>query len=94
MVSGLERRLQAQLKEHGGCLLWQGATTTRGYPVIWHNRTQYVRRVAYERANGPIAAGNEVYTVCDERLCCRPEHLEQAPKAEVKRRRWARRRAG
>lgn len=66
------------------CWAWLGATAgnykgrLRYGRVNWNGRAQYVHRVVYELANGPIRAGMHLVRkvdVChsDER-CCNPAH--------------------
>ncbi|TFV91394.1 HNH endonuclease [Blastococcus sp. CT_GayMR16] len=64
----------------GGCLLWTGARSDRGYGTICiteggRKRWLLVHRVAYEAVKGPIPAGTVVRHCCDVRHCVAAEHL-------------------
>lgn len=65
------------------CLLAQGRADRDGY-VFWGKSRAH--RVAYERANGPIAPGLEVDHLCRVRACTEPTHLELARRDEQERR--------
>lgn len=59
-----------------GCWEWTGAKSDRGYGHLMMDRkTFYVHRLVYEMAVGPIPEGFQVCHRCDNRICCRPEHL-------------------
>lgn len=52
-----------------GCWEWQGATTERGYGVLFvDGETRYVHRVSYRLGVGPIRKQN-VNHRCDNRVC-------------------------
>ncbi len=59
-----------------GCWEWQRGRMKAGYGETWHNkRVTYTHRLAWEYTNGPIPNGLKVLHSCDNRACCRPEHL-------------------
>jgi uncharacterized protein (DUF433 family) len=77
----------------GSCWVWTGAvcgTQKRpGYGYLTcGSRTDGTRhnlkahRYAYERFVGPIPDGMQVHHACDNRRCCRPEHLRVGTAAE------------
>lgn len=60
------------------CWLWNGAHT-RGRPVT-HRRgelppNQYVARVVWADAHGPIPDGMQVHHTCENKACVRLDHL-------------------
>lgn len=60
-----------------GCLLWTGATSTKGYGQVSHaGRTRSAHRVAYEITVGPIPDGAHLDHLCRVRRCVNPDHLE------------------
>jgi hypothetical protein len=67
------------------CWEWTGSKDTNGYGRVYspftrtHRRTS---RVAYELAIGPVPEGLEIRHKCDNRPCCRPEHLQVGTHAE------------
>lgn len=72
-----------------GCWEWQGAKTSSGYGnVSWHGDTVQAHRVAYFLSFGGVALATQfrhegraktykrfVLHTCDNRVCCRPDHL-------------------
>lgn len=67
---------------HGGCWIWMGAKTPKGYGVIHEgptrNSVMYAHRLSYEWANGPIPTVPKWLHVrhsCDTPACVRPSHL-------------------
>jgi hypothetical protein len=60
----------------GGCLLWTGATTRRGYGQFYHEgRLKLAHRVLYAHTYGPIPPGLVVCHACDTPGCVNPAHL-------------------
>ncbi len=60
----------------GPCWEWQGGTQSKGYAtisVMGHNLL--VHRVVYAIVHGHVTEGQFVCHHCDNRICCRPEHL-------------------
>lgn len=59
-----------------GCWEWQGSTV-RGYGAMQaHGKTQYIHRLSYEMAYGPIPVGMVIDHLCRNLPCCNPDHLE------------------
>lgn len=60
-----------------GCWAWTGVVDRgTGYGhVQYRGRNVLAHRLAYELACGPIPAGLQVCHACDNRRCCRPDHL-------------------
>lgn len=74
-----------------GCWIWTGPRHSEGYGVGAVDGKQHVpaRRWVYEQEVGPIPPGKTVRakTVCTDRACVRPDHLEvlaEEPKAPKK----------
>ena len=69
------------------CLVWVGATNSRGYGVVIVNGHQELaHRVAYEAHFGPIPDGYVLDHLCRVRNCVRVEHLQPVTNAENSRR--------
>lgn len=67
------------------CLLWTGATSTSGYPIIkvGSHGCQLVRRVVAQLAGNELAPRQPVVATCGRRLCVHPEHLVPSTIAAV-----------
>ena len=66
--------------QENGCWEWVGTIAPNGYGQAWHNgRADYAHRMMYERANGPIGAGNDIDHLCRNRGCVNPAHMESVP---------------
>lgn len=60
----------------GECHQWRGACDTNGYGVLRVNkRTVNTHRLAWILRHGEIPEGKEVCHRCDNKPCCRDEHL-------------------
>ena len=65
-----------RLTPFGDCLNWPGAKNRRGYGWVNYGlRPQLAHRLAWRLVNGAIPDGMLVCHHCDNRLCCRVEHL-------------------
>lgn len=83
LASSPEESFAVRAIRKGGCLVWTGAVHTNGYGIIWTGkRIMRAHRWAYERANGPIPAGQEIDHICGNRLCCEPSHLRLASRKQ------------
>jgi hypothetical protein len=86
-VASIEARIQ---ETPTGCWEWVGSCDNDGYPqVVWQTKRYRVHKLWYEhRAGAPVAPGDEVDHVCNNRRCLL--HLEAVSKSENLRRRFAR----
>ena len=74
-----EEGLRLALAGWQGCIEWRGSTNNWGYGLLGvGGKTQYVHRLAWEAANGPVPAGMELDHVCHNRRCFNPTHLRLA----------------
>lgn len=66
-----------------GCWLWTGSLRN-GYGQIndGTRRTIYAHRIVWEQTYGPIPPGRCICHHCDERRCCRPDHLFLGTRAD------------
>jgi hypothetical protein len=70
-------------KPSDGCWEWTAARFPVGYGKValprakqgGHGKTEGAHRIAWILTNGPIPDGLWVLHHCDNRLCCRPDHL-------------------
>ncbi len=80
-VKPLDQKLWSRVdRTGGGCWEWTGTRTRYGYGDIrvgprGARRHVHAHRVAWEVTNGPIPDGLFVCHHCDNRPCCRPDHL-------------------
>ena len=79
----IEERLWAKIDTSGTsqCWEWQGSRKPNGYgqilviPDHGPRRVAYTHRLAWELFYGPIPPDLYVLHRCDNRPCCRPQHL-------------------
>ena len=57
-----------------GCLIWQGAVNSKGYPVT---KGGLVHRLAWAEFHGPIAPNHEIHHACPSgKACVNADHLQ------------------
>lgn len=81
--------MQHRVEQVGECLIWQGATQTRGYGSVAagvRGLTKLAHRAAYEHAVGPIPEGMTIDHLCCEKRCVNVEHMEVVTRGENSRR--------
>jgi hypothetical protein len=61
------------------CAIWTGRYQSEGYGIATHKFTGHkdkpASRVSYQLAIGPIPPGKLACHTCDNRPCCRPDHV-------------------
>lgn len=72
----------------GPCILWQGATQSRGYASVTdgHGSSVLLHRKVWEEAHGPIPDGLTIDHLCRQKTCINPDHMEVVTRAENVRR--------
>jgi integrase len=71
-----EERFWGRVTQGKGCWEWTGARDSTGYGgVSVKGKILRAHRYAWELTNGPIPEGSKVRQTCDNRACCRPDHL-------------------
>ena len=85
----VERIAAKVVVDEGGCHIWQGATSMKGYPQIQTGsmadgtrRPRRAHRVLYQALHGPLSQGVDVHHTCGNKLCLNPEHLTSLSHAE------------
>lgn len=78
-------RIMDQIDEYGDCWIWNGATSSGGYPImkIYGCGCRLVRRVAFGLSGGVLAMREPVAVTCGERRCVNPDHLVASSMAEI-----------
>lgn len=75
-----KRRLRQLVGIAGACWEWTGYRRgSLGYgSARWRGRNVYVHRLVYALIHGSVASTKVVCHNCDNPLCFRPSHLQQA----------------
>lgn len=85
--SNREHRLATKTERQGDCLVWTGTVLQNGYGTMRvHYRREYVHRISYELAKGPIPTGLHIDHLCRNTRCVEPSHLEAVTPGENTRR--------
>lgn len=84
LLQGMDKRRRSKIKViEGGCWLWVGALTNRGYP------TKHLHRAVYRQLTGSFDESMELDHLCRVVRCVNPDHLEPVTREENMRRRYA-----
>lgn len=72
-----EIRFFAKVDKSGECWIWKGKKLKSGYGVFSLRNRSDMRshRAAWEFTYGPIPEGLVVMHICDNKICCRIDHL-------------------
>jgi len=78
--------------EETGCWVWQGRTSGNGKQhgygrITINSHTLAVHRVVYTHYFGIIPGKKHIDHICNNRLCCNPDHLEMVSHKENHKRR-------
>ena len=77
-----------------GCWEWSGCLSNKGYGRVRVRRVEVpAHRLAYELSIGPVSKDLCVLHACDNRRCCRPDHLFLGTILDNNRDMWAKGRA-
>lgn len=72
----LDTRLWNRLDKTGDCWVWPGGLTGSGYGQLNFMGIRWVaHRLAWSVVNGTIPPGMLCCHTCDNRKCCRPDHI-------------------
>lgn len=76
MPRGQNRPFWSYVQKGPGCWIWTGAVDRSGYGIVTRRPNRWnAHRLAWFLTNGEIPAGRLICHRCDNRLCCRPDHL-------------------
>jgi len=72
-----KKRFYAKIDTTGTCWEWHGSMAPNGYGQFYREKgkSRQAHRIAWEYENGEIPQGLYVCHKCDNRKCCRPDHL-------------------
>ena len=76
--------IEQSLVDDGECRIWTYATTRQGYGFTSTGRggQDFVHRLIWEGANGPIPESRVVDHICYNRRCARLDHLRLVTRSE------------
>jgi len=80
-------RFWAHVKQEGGCWIWQGKISHRGYALVSAKRQWKLAHVLlHTKLYGPLPSGLERDHLCKRTACIHPGHLEAVTRLENIRR--------
>lgn len=69
----------------GGCWIWKAKSLRSGYPALnedtWGH--SYARQWIYQASGYTLQPNKTLYSSCENRLCCNPEHLSYENKSPL-----------
>ena len=70
-------RFHSMIKKGDGCWIWCGPVAIHGHGVFHYGGSGHItaHRAAWLIANGSVAEGFDVFRLCMNQLCVRPDHL-------------------
>jgi hypothetical protein len=70
------RRFWSNVNKEGACWIWLGGVGTHGYGFFRFLGVQLLaHQVAFMLSCGEVPDDMKVCHTCDNRICCKPEHL-------------------
>lgn len=75
-LSSVSDRFWSKVAKGDDCWEWQASIATTGYgQFMYEGRPHGAHRISWMLTNGDIPTGAWVLHKCDNRRCCRPDHL-------------------
>ena len=85
-LSCVERILSKIEITAGGCWLYTGKLTKKGYAHVRDGTMRFAHVVMWVNKHGPVPEGMELDHLCRNHHCCNPDHVEPVTHAENVRR--------
>lgn len=88
-MDSLADRILARSQQDNDCLVWRGASNSKGYGCIAvEGKSQLTHRVIYQELVGPIRSDLTIDHTCRVPLCVNVRHMELVTRAENNRRKY------
>jgi hypothetical protein len=78
----MEAQFWSLVDKSGDCWLWKGRVEADYGMFSWYSQTFRPHRLAFSLTKGIISEGLEIDHICFTPLCCNPEHLRPATRAQ------------